>query len=151
MAWRDYDWQGHPDDKPRGSGNWARNAAIAAARRMGPPAPEPLITLQAARRRRLILHIHCQPCRRYQQIESWKLPERARSVALGELWLAGRFRCAGCRGAATWLEVIARDQTDICLERWELGAPLAAERLRRHWRHDPYDRRDWAEWFGRER
>lgn len=149
MSWRGYEWVGHPDDKPRGSGNRARNAAIAQARIMGPPKPEPLVTLQAARLRRLILHIHCAPCRRHQQVESWRLPERARSVALGELWLAGKFRCAGCRGPATWLEVIARDQTDVCLERWEVGGTLAVERLRRHWRWDAYDRRDWKAWFGR--
>ena len=34
-------------------------------------------------------------------------------------------------------------------EVWRLGDPLVAERLRRHWRWDPYDRRDWPAWFRR--
>ncbi|RZI98075.1 MAG: hypothetical protein EON90_14855 [Brevundimonas sp.] len=116
----------------------------------GPPAPPPLITLQSARRHNLILRISCGPCARHRTIEGATLPVLPRAVCLGELWLAGRFRCAGCRRPASQLEVLEQEQS-VRLKRevWRLGDPLVAERLRRHWRHDPYDRRDWPAWFRR--
>jgi hypothetical protein len=116
----------------------------------GPPAPAALVTLQTARRRGLILRIHCEPCARVRTVTGETLPVLPRAICLGELWLAGRFRCAGCRRAASKLEVAHRDHgVTKTLEVWRLGDPLVAERLRRHWRWDPYDRRDWGRWFGR--
>ncbi|HYC74424.1 hypothetical protein [Brevundimonas sp.] len=116
----------------------------------GPPAPPRLITLQVARRRGLVLRLHCEPCGRCQAVDSASLPERRRTVCLGELWLAGRFRCAGCRRPAGRLEVVEAVQgVNRTCEVWRPGDPLVAERLRRHWRWDRYDRRDWGAWFGR--
>lgn len=116
----------------------------------GPPEPPRLITLQGARRHGLILRLGCEPCARCEQVEGATLPVRPRAVCLGELWLAGRFRCAACRRPATRLEVVQREQgVNRVREVWRHGDPLVAERLRRHWRWDPYDRRDWPAWFRR--
>jgi hypothetical protein len=116
----------------------------------GPPAPPALITVQSARRRGLILRVRCEPCARVSTVAGETLPVPPRAISLGELWLAGRFRCAGCRRPASTLEVAHRDQgVTKTLEVWRPGDPLVAERLRRHWRWDPYDRRDWATWFRR--
>lgn len=116
----------------------------------GPPAPPRLLTVQSARRQGYSLRVSCLPCGRHAVVEGASLPEMARSMAIGELWLAGRFRCAGCRRPATALEVIQNPQSlRVTAERWALGDPLLAERLRRHWRWDAYDRRDWAGWFRR--
>lgn len=119
-------------------------------RPFGPAAPPRLITVQSARRRDLLLRIACESCNRFQSIEGAALPVIPRAVAIGELWFAGRFRCAACRRPASRLELIERGQVQTTLERWSLGEPFVAERLRRHWRHDPYDRRDWPTWFRRQ-
>jgi hypothetical protein len=95
------------------------------------------------------LRIACEPCGRIQVVDGAALPVIARATAVGELWLAGRFRCADCRRPASWLELIDQGQVKTRPERWGLGEPFVAERLRRHWRHDPYDRRDWPAWFRR--
>ncbi len=116
---------------------------------IGPPAPPRLVTVQSARRLGLLLRIACEPCGRIESIEGAALPAIPRALAVGELWLAGRFRCATCRRPASRLELIERGQLQKTLERWSLGEPFVAERLRRHWRHDPYDRRDWSAWFSR--
>ena len=118
-------------------------------RPVGPPAPPRLVTIQSARRQDMVLRIACEPCGRIQSVEGSTLPVIPLAVALGELWLSGRFRCGVCRRPASRLEVVERGQVQTTLERWSLGEPFVAERLRRHWRHDPYDRRDWPAWFRR--
>jgi hypothetical protein len=45
--------------------------------------------------------------------------------------------------------VLVTDATHTEIERWGVGEPFLAETLRRHWRWDRYDRRDWKAWFGR--
>lgn len=116
----------------------------------GPPAPPRLLTVQTVRKHNYSLRISCLPCARHTTVEGARMPVIARATAVGELWLAGRFRCAGCRGPATQIEVIEHQQSvNVTPERWGLGDPLLAERLRRHWRWDPYDRRDWPAWFRR--
>lgn len=118
-------------------------------RPFGPPSPPSLVTVQSARRHGLLLRIACEPCGRTQSIDGAALPVIPRAIAVGELWFAGRFRCAACRRPASRLELIERGQVQKTLERWGLGEPFVAERLRRHWRHDPCDRRDWPAWFRR--
>lgn len=118
---------------------------------MGPPKPAPLVTVTAARKARMRLNLHCAPCNRYVVVEADTLKPTRRTVSLGEMWLRGRFRCGGCKRPATWVKVCSVDQLTVEHEVWGVGEPLVAERLRRHWRHDPYDRRDWAQWFGRGR
>lgn len=118
-------------------------------RPMGPPAPPRLVTVKSARRHQLLLRITCGPCGRVQSLDGASLPVIQRAMAVGELWLAGRFRCGTCRQPASRLELIQSGQVQTTLERWALGEPCVAERLRRHWRHDPYDRRDWPAWFRR--
>ena len=115
--------------------------------RWGPPAPPKLVTLNSARMHGVRLRVTCAPCKRSRLVEGRSLPPSARSLTLGELWLAGRFRCGGCKGPATAVEIIVSDQTTVSMETWRLGDPLVAERLRRHWRHDRDDRRDWKSWF----
>jgi len=70
-----------------------------------------------------------------------------RSIAIGELWLSGRFRCSLCRQPAISLQVFETGMHDRVVETWAVGDPFIAERLRRHWRHDAYDRRDWENYF----
>jgi hypothetical protein len=118
-------------------------------RLFGPPAPPRLVTEQSARRHGLLLRIACEPCGSTEAIEGAALPVIPRAVAVGELWFAGRFRGATCRRPASRLELIERGQLQKTLERWGLDEPFVAERLRRHWRYDPYDRRDWPAWFRR--
>ena len=77
------------------------------------------------------------------------MPVIPRALVVGELWLAGRFRCSSCRHPASRLELIEQRPVQTTLERWSLGEPSVAERLRRHWRHDPYERRNWPAWFRR--
>jgi hypothetical protein len=117
---------------------------------VGPPAPPRLLTVQSVRRHPGGLRIRCDPCGRDAVIDGTRLPVIPRAVAVGELWLAGRFRCAGCRRPASRIEVVEHQMSmTVTVERWGLGDPLVAERLRRHWRWDPHDRRDWPPWFHR--
>ena len=113
----------------------------------GAPAPARLVTLQGARVRGMVLVLWCEPCQRRARKACVDLPDARRNVSIGELWLTGRFRCAGCGRPPVSLSVIADDLTPVALEQWGVGEPFVAERLRRHWRHDPYDRRDWGRWF----
>ena len=113
----------------------------------GAPAPTRLVTLQGARIRGMVLVLWCDRCQRRARKACVDLPDARRNVSLGELWLMGRFRCAGCGKPPVSLTVVAHGQTPVALEHWGVGEPFVAERLRRHWRHDPYDRRDWAAWF----
>ena len=115
----------------------------------GPEAPPALITLQSARRHDMTLRLGCALCRRWSVVRGAALPEQAWAVSLGELWLGGRFRCSGCGRPADSLEVVESEQVGLRKERWGLGEAFAAERLRRHWRWDPHDRRDWPAWFKR--
>lgn len=116
---------------------------------LGPDKPPPLVTIGAARHRRMTLDIRCKPCNRNVRVPSACLPPVRRSVTIGELWLAGRFRCGECRQPATRVAVVVTDATHTEIERWAVGEPFVAEKLRRHWRWDRYDRRDWGAWFGR--
>lgn len=117
---------------------------------MGPAKPPALRTIQSVRRHAGSLRIICEPCRRMIVITGADLPVIARATAVGELWLAGRFRCAGCRRPASRVEVIDHEPSmTLTVERWGMGDPLVAERLRRHWRWDVWDRRDWPPWFRR--
>ncbi len=115
----------------------------------GAPAPKRLVTLQGARLGRMTLVLWCGRCRRRAQKPAVELPDARRNISIGELWLMGRFRCAGCGKPPETLTVVVTDQTHVAVEQWGVGEPFVAERLRRHWRHDPYDRRDWAAWYGR--
>lgn len=128
------EWEGHPDHKPRGSG-----------RR---PAPQPeLVTLEAARLGRMSLTIQCRPCRRRVSVPAERLPRREGQMAVGELWLAGRFRCTGCGLAAGTVAVVTHDHLPVEIERWAVGDPAVAERLRRWWRRDPTGGREWNDWI----
>ena len=118
-------------------------------RPLGPDKPPALITLQSARRHDMTLRFGCEFCRRWSVLRGADLPEQLRAVALGEWWLDGRFRCSGCGRPATSLQVIESEQVGLRREYWALGQACTAERLRRHWRWDPYDRREWPAWFRR--
>ncbi|WP_420479456.1 hypothetical protein [Brevundimonas sp. FT23028] len=118
-------------------------------RPQGPDKPPALITLQSARRHDMALRIGCDFCGRWRKVRGADLPEQLRAVSLGELWLCGRFRCSGCGRPATSLEVTESELAGCRKEKWALGEAFTAERLRRHWRWDPYDRRDWHAWFRR--
>ena len=111
----------------------------------GAPAPARLVTLQGARLKGMTLVLWCDRCQRRAEKAAADLPEARRNISIGELWLMGRFRCAGCGKPPVSLSVVGPDRT-AALEHWGVGEPFVAERLRRHWRHDPYDRRDWAAW-----
>lgn len=114
----------------------------------GAPAPTRLVTLQGARVRGMDLVLWCDRCRRRARKACVDLPDARRNVSIGELWLMGRFRCGECGKPPASLSVLSDVQT-AALEHWGVGEPFVAERLRRHWRHDPWDRRDWAAWFRR--
>lgn len=118
-------------------------------RAFGPESPSRLVTIQLARRRDYRFLAWCGKCHRAHEIEGRRLPELTRTLAIGELWLAGRFRCSRCNQPATTLRVVETGMHDHVVETWAVGDPFIAERLRRHWRHDPYDRRDWEAYFRR--
>jgi hypothetical protein len=128
------EWDGHPDHRPRGSGRSAR------------PAPE-LTTLEAARLGRMSLTVECFPCRRRREVPADRLPRALGPAAVGELWLAGRFRCTGCGLAAGAVAVVVHDRLPVEIERWGVGEPGVAGRLQRWWRRDPTGGRDWNDWF----
>ncbi|WGM30007.1 hypothetical protein [Brevundimonas sp. NIBR11] len=115
----------------------------------GAPAPARLVTLQGARLKRMTLVLWCERCRRRARKACVDLPEVRRNVSIGELWLTGRFRCGACGKPPLSLSVVTEGALRVTVEQWSVGEPFVAERLRRHWRHDPYDRRDWAAWYGR--
>lgn len=123
-------------------------------RNFGPPAPPPLITAQDARRSDQQVRVGCAFCVRYQVIDArGGIPETFKAIAIGELWLQGRFKCGECRRAATSIEVLSRWETPSVKERWSLDERFAAERLRRWWRHSEGGGRgrNWARFFGRDR
>lgn len=95
-----------------------------------------LVTVDEARRDYISVWIACLGCGRGSYLDPSSLTTVRPDLALGELWLAGRFKCGGCGRPAS--HMMTKSSIEVALqERWGLDVPLVGERLRRHWRAQP--------------